>query len=1498
MSRHPRLVVQNLVSGQEIDLAFGAKLAVPAQKGGRYRVFDKETGEAVADARVGLDGSDLLIVVEEEQAALRLEGFEQEGGSFVAEGADADGQAVEQAVTAQELESLALGSGASDTAGVSGQTGTVIPDGLAGIAMPILFGSGILALVVASSKNSNTDHGHDLGPVGAVGVSMDMPDLGGRELSGKEVFENGLTLSGSLAHAQGARVVVFANGEPIPGAVVRPEGGHWMLHLTPSQLQGLHLKDGQSLELRAEAQNDLGETLASCAPIEVGVGHIDLPTPQPNPDPGTNPKPDPDPGTNPDPKPKPDPDPGTNPTPKPKPDPDPGTNQSPYKIDSIAEDNAIDYGERFHGFSIKTHFPDVDAKQQFKIVFEGKGQLASQHVYMLNPDADSQENAPVFSIKSDHLSGSGLNLQPGALYDVTVFAKVNGKEVSAKLKGLKALDEPVLSITHVGDGRNITHENLGKPVKVKLKLKNYGQWGDDDQVAIHVENPANGETVDVALKPDQKPDGKGAFAVTLQPDQLAGLKVGADDAALKFSASVPSKNPQDLKPISTAKEINVTIGDAPALAENALVAHGSEPASEAAHALYEITDKPGAEEKNVTFALSGGQKFNGGEQATLTVNGKVVATATAKAGQNTVSFDGAEKAIAKELHEDSVSIVKAVIQTPTGPQTAEMPVVLNNKPGEDRTLLDTTLDHASGNTQATTLKPDLIDKAEANANVKDGHLTVGGSAQGLEDGQSIAAVVGKAAFVAHAKDGKWSLDLDESQLKAALGTDSLDAEAIHGKTLVIQTFVPGDGGKLQAYSQNSLTLDVCPAISANPFTGDNILSLSELDAAQAFSGSAKHADGMTVEIWKTDARGNQGEKIGETTVRDGAWSFDAQKEDLRAWENEKGFGLTAKLIDEDRQTLDAASVNVNSPAWSGMVNVQGIRATERDTTFAQAVRNYKLIQEHDRIDVEGLRSFPDANDAQWTEKGGGQKMPEGFMTYPETANAANGLSAINAFRSFNQTDGVTLSGRADVVESAQKAAIAMASEGRIDHGLTGFKHFDKDASNASNSSVLGMGGVKGDVSGYVSDDYNAVGLNLGHRMQILSPNMRETAPGYAVGDGNTVFTAYNTFNSVPWKPTLTHAPKDYAQAYKPNTLEWPAAGYFPYALVPQKMWSFQVGDPNGGDFKLLGVRVFKNGEEIRVSNAMLQDNNYDVSHSYSTTVSFMPHLSDRSFSGSRWSKGAKGIDKPIFAGQKADGSLATDDYEVAIDTDKGLFTYTVKVFDETALPQATGLRAASATFSEETGSAVEPDLQHLPPVEHGAHRATANGEDVEFGDKLDLTDRAGGSDGGVDFASAGLTGSTVNLGSADDRVEIAGDFAADLSLGSGDDAASLGKMVGGRIDGGDGSDTVAFTQAGNVVNLSRFANVETIDLGRPAAEGELFNIIQIDAEGMEANGGKIEIKGGAGNKAALKEGTIASAREYVDDFGEAQVELEYCVNGSAYRIDMSANLYDGGAGIL
>ena len=931
--------------------------------------------------------------------------------------------------------------------------------------------------------------------------------------------------------------------------------------------------------------------------------------------------------------------------------------------------------------------------------------------------------------------------------------------------------------------------------------------------------------------------------------------------------------------------------------------------------------------------LKDGETLKAGDEVRLTVNGQPVGSKTANTDTSSLDVDLNHQQLQSALTEDIVSVVKAQVVDADGQvkDIASVPIVRNEKPGETRILKT---NYGKFNVQRDCVGTELIDPVAAGKSLLESRsLTLKGTLGNSAPTDEFAVVVGKAAFAVKAKGGKWALDLNEAQLKSALGTDNLDWQSVDGKTLAVQAFVTDKSGVLKGYAQDSVTLDVAPKVSLDSVAGNNIMTNAEADGNLKVTGLAQNASGMKVRL-KASINGQPDVDLGSCDVSGNgkqAWEITLDASQKASLKGQKNIAFKAELIDGSK-AIDQAEVTVN-PDVGGLDRYIGndgrVFGTTHDTTFEQAARNWRLIDKHDVLDKTTMLKYPFDGVSRW------QAVPNNHMAYADTDNSANGLTALNAFRRFNHTDPVSLTGNYDAVDGAQKGVIAMASQGAISHGLRGFSYTDPDGAEATRQSVIGYAGsrgssLKGDVSSYVSDNFNGSSGGgteaqqrtlIGHRLQVLSPGLRETAAAYAEGQNHNSYSAYTTFmgfpsNAIPPGYKLTH---DHGAVSRPDTLEWPAAGYFPYALLPNKVWSFQFGD-RPIDSRNLNVRVYKNGEEIGVKFATTNETSYELFGTYQNLVCFMPHEKGRKFDGDKnqwegfsWSnpEAHKGVDRPT--GIREAGKPPLDEYTVVISDGKETHAYTVKVFDELQLDGAGG-GSSSGAGARSAYSANAADELHAETfgLEATHNRAVVDGNLVEFGSQLDLSGHsdlassapraqdsgAGKLPAGIKFEAESLVHSVVDLSGGDDVATVSGVFAADLRLGGGNDTLNLSALRGGSVDGGDGWDVVRFDSAGNVFDLSRFSRVEAVDLGRTDPDSGLFNIVQLDAAGMKANGGAIELTGQAGNKVALKEGRIESERSFQSEDGRSMHELTYDVNGSDYRIVMSDDLFNGGMGVI
>ena len=1083
------------------------------------------------------------------------------------------------------------------------------------------------------------------------------------------------------------------------------------------------------------------------------------------------------------------------------------------------------------------------------------------------------------------------------------------REVSVAAAGTPApTPKPSLSIVDFAGNDGVDNKEFADGFTVKLQLTHPNpSW--DGLVVL------TGPKGSVKISPSKLPnDGLEVSVGKAEIGQL-GLEQG-HKCDVKVSAGGAEET----------REVSVEAAASAAPASNELSSE------KGGYETIEISKDPNSAPA-LKLRLKDGETLKAGDEVRLTVNGQPVGSKTANTDTSSLDVDLNHQQLQSALTEDIVSVVKAQVVDADGQvkDIASVPIVRNEKPGETRILKS---NYGKFNVQRDLVGTDLIDPVAAGKSLLENRsLTLKGTLGNSAPTDEFAVVVGKAAFAVKAKGGKWALDLSEAQLKSALGTDNLDWQSVDGKTLAVQAFVTDKNGVLKGYAQDSVTLDVAPKVSLDSVAGNNIMTNAEADGNLKVTGLAQNASGMKVRL-KASINGQPDVDLGSCDVSGNgkqAWEITLDASQKAALKGQKNIAFKAELI-AGSKAIDQAEVTVN-PDVGGLDRYIGndgrVFGTTHDTTFEQAARNWRLIDKHDVLDKTTMLKYPFDGVSRW------QAVPNNHMAYADTDNSANGLTALNAFRRFNHTDPVSLTGNHDAVDGAQKGVIAMASQGAISHGLRGFSYTDPDGAEATRQSVIGYAGsrgssLKGDVSSYVSDNFNGSSGGgteaqqrtlIGHRLQVLSPGLRETAAAYAEGQNHNSYSAYTTFmgfpsNAIPPGYKLTH---DHGAVSRPDTLEWPAAGYFPYALLPNKVWSFQFGD-RPIDSRNLNVRVYKNGEEIGVKFATTNETSYELFGTYQNLVCFMPHEKGRKFDGDKnqwegfsWSnpEAHKGVDRPT--GIREAGKPPLDEYTVVISDGKETHAYTVKVFDELQLDGAGG-GSSSGAGARSAYSANAADELHAETfgLEATHNRAVVDGNLVEFGSQLDLSGHsdlassapraqdsgAGKLPAGIKFEAESLVHSVVDLSGGDDVATVSGVFAADLRLGGGNDTLTLSALRGGSVDGGDGWDVVRFDSAGNVFDLSRFSRVEAVDLGRTDPDSGLFNIVQLDAAGMKANGGAIELTGQAGNKVALKEGRIESERSFQSEDGRSMHELTYDVNGSDYRIVMSDDLFNGGMGVI
>lgn len=208
---------------------------------------------------------------------------------------------------------------------------------------------------------------------------------------------------------------------------------------------------------------------------------------------------------------------------------------------------------------------------------------------------------------------------------------------------------------------------------------------------------------------------------------------------------------------------------------------------------------------------------------------------------------------------------------------------------------------------------------------------------------------------------------------------------------------------------------------------------------------------------------------------------------------------------------------------------------------------------------------------------------------------------INFYRNMFGLNSVTTSN--DWNTSAQYGAATLAAADRgLSHGLVGIKRpsfvskanwkLGADATLQSNLAE-GVTSPYDVISGYVSDDNDASGLNPGHRLWVLGGISKVGVGQAGEYDDLRVFDA-----------------NDYKEATSIKKLAFPHAGLMPYNIASDGApWSISFADEYAGDGSLHPkASVYDNTakKKVKVSNVDISGEAYGY---YGTTVYFLPKRS-------------------------------------------------------------------------------------------------------------------------------------------------------------------------------------------------------------------------------------------------------------------------------------------------
>lgn len=206
-----------------------------------------------------------------------------------------------------------------------------------------------------------------------------------------------------------------------------------------------------------------------------------------------------------------------------------------------------------------------------------------------------------------------------------------------------------------------------------------------------------------------------------------------------------------------------------------------------------------------------------------------------------------------------------------------------------------------------------------------------------------------------------------------------------------------------------------------------------------------------------------------------------------------------------------------------------------------------------------------------------------YVALPQDARQGY-VDYLNTLRAFNNIGATKLSPNETIHREAQEGSIAMTTASGISHGLKpetqkGNSRFRPGPNGTWPCSTAG--GVRSTLSGLLSWTtwqsatmaYHADNLaadsgvpSLGHRMYMFSPNLVYTAVGASRSSSarsssvNQVVLSYargSRFADMSYETGSITQPD--SKVKRPATMEWPAAGYFPYSLMSKDAeWSLSV----------------------------------------------------------------------------------------------------------------------------------------------------------------------------------------------------------------------------------------------------------------------------------------------------------------------------------------------------
>lgn len=373
---------------------------------------------------------------------------------------------------------------------------------------------------------------------------------------------------------------------------------------------------------------------------------------------------------------------------------------------------------------------------------------------------------------------------------------------------------------------------------------------------------------------------------------------GTVDASGNWSATVPSGAFTGLTNASSPLKVTVTVTD---IAGNAGTQELNVPVDvvppQVTVSAFATNNYLNASEANATQTLSGtATDVQTGDNVTLVLNGK---TYTTTIGQNGAWSIPVTSADLKALPDGTVNMTVTVTDSAGNATVVVRPIQVAVDPTRQPVL---SVDPVTSN--------NILDTAELNEAV-----TVTGKTLNVQPGQTVTVFLGSQSWTGTVDaSGNWSVQIPQGDLAALTS---------NGYTLVVSA---SDQAGNTASVQHNFTVDTdLTAISVQPVTGDNAISVSEADAGFDITGKSSNlAAGTPVTVTLN------GKTYDGLTGSDGSWTVSVPTGDAKALTDGKAT-VTVSAVDEVGNPISVShdftviinkvpSASINTPFGDGVLN--------------------------------------------------------------------------------------------------------------------------------------------------------------------------------------------------------------------------------------------------------------------------------------------------------------------------------------------------------------------------------------------------------------------------------------------------------------------------------------------------------------------------------------------------------------------------------------------------